>query len=62
VNALRGTVQRVSFLGETVDYQVAVADTDLVLRVSAPAIRRLRVDEAVGLRVDPSACVVLADT
>jgi ABC-type Fe3+/spermidine/putrescine transport system ATPase subunit len=61
VNALRGIVQRVSFLGETVDYQVAVVDTDLVLRVAAPAIRRLPASETVGLRIDPAACVVLAD-
>ena len=62
LNALRGTVQRVSFLGETVDYMVPVADTDLVLRVSAPASRRLRVGEPVGLRIDPAACVVLAES
>jgi iron(III) transport system ATP-binding protein len=60
-NALRGIVQRASFLGETVDYQVAVADSDLVLRVAAPAIQRLRPGETVSLRIDRSACVVLAE-
>jgi iron(III) transport system ATP-binding protein len=61
VNSLRGVVQRASFLGETVDYQVAVADSDLVLRVAAPAIKRLRTGENVGLRIERAACVVLAD-
>jgi iron(III) transport system ATP-binding protein len=60
-NALRGTVERASFLGESVDYQVAVADSDVVLRVAAPAVKRLREGEAVGLRIDPAACIVLAD-
>jgi iron(III) transport system ATP-binding protein len=60
-SALRGTVQRVSFLGETVDYQIAIADSDVVVRVAAPAIKRLRAGEMVGLRIDPTACVVLRD-
>jgi iron(III) transport system ATP-binding protein len=59
--ALPGTVQRVSFLGETVDYQVAIADSDIVVRVTAPSQRRLRPGEVVGLRIEPSACVVLVD-
>jgi len=57
---LRATVQRVSFLGETVDYQVALADSDVVLRVSTPSLRRLPPGASVGLRIDPAACVVLA--
>ena len=61
VNLLRGTVQRGSFLGETVDYQVAVAGTELVLRVVAPAARRLRSGDPVGLRIGREACVVLSD-
>ena len=60
VNALRGTVQRASFLGDGVDYQVQVAGTDLVLRVATPAAQRLRVGETVALRIDPAACVALA--
>ena len=35
---LRGTVQRGSFLGETVDYQIAIADSDIVVRVTTPSI------------------------
>jgi iron(III) transport system ATP-binding protein len=60
-NRLRGTIQRASFLGETVDYQVAVAESDLVLRVAAPAVKRLRPGEIVGLRIEREACVVLAE-
>ena len=60
-DVLRGTVQRATFLGETVDYQVAVAGTDVVLRVTAPSLKRLRPGEVVGLRIEPSACVILAD-
>ncbi|MEK7713931.1 MAG: ABC transporter ATP-binding protein [candidate division NC10 bacterium] len=60
-NELRGTVQRASFLGESVDYQVQVAASDVVLRVAAPTSRRLRPGESIGLRIDPTACVPLAD-
>ena len=60
-NALRGTVQRASFLGDSVDYQVAIADSPVVLRVVVPPSRRLRPGEGVGLAIDPSACIPLAD-
>jgi iron(III) transport system ATP-binding protein len=59
-NALRGTVQRASFLGDSVDYQVRVADSDVVLRVSAPAGQRRQAGEAVGLSIDPAACIPVA--
>jgi iron(III) transport system ATP-binding protein len=62
VNALRGTVQRASFLGDSVDCQVRVAESDVVLRVAAPAAHRVRPGEAVGLSIDPAACVPLAAT
>jgi ABC-type Fe3+/spermidine/putrescine transport system ATPase subunit len=60
VNALRGTVQRASFLGDGVDYQVRVADSDVVLRVAAPAVPRRRAGESVGLAIYPAACIPLA--
>ncbi|HEX6209875.1 MAG TPA: ABC transporter ATP-binding protein, partial [Methylomirabilota bacterium] len=60
VNALRGTVQRASFLGDGVDYQVRVADSDLVLRVAAPAASRRHAGDSVGLAIDPAACIPLA--
>jgi iron(III) transport system ATP-binding protein len=59
-NALSGRVQRASFLGDGVDYQVQVADGDVVLRVAAPAAQRWRVGEAVSLSIDPAACIALA--
>jgi iron(III) transport system ATP-binding protein len=58
--ALRGTVKRVSFLGDSVDYQVALADSDVVLRVAAPVARRFHAGESVALTIAPSACVALA--
>ncbi len=61
VNALRGTIRRASFLGDSVDYQIEVAESDLVLRVAASTAWRLRPGDAVGLRIDPTACVPLAE-
>ncbi|HEU5324030.1 MAG TPA: TOBE domain-containing protein, partial [Methylomirabilota bacterium] len=60
-NLLRGTVKRAAFLGDGVDYEVEVTGTDLTLRVAAPVSPRLRPGEAVGLRIDPAACVRLAE-
>jgi len=59
-NVMLGTVQRASFLGDGVDYQVQVADSDVVLRVTAPVAPRLRAGEAVSLSIDPAACIALA--
>jgi iron(III) transport system ATP-binding protein len=59
-NTLRGVVQRASFLGDSVDYQVRIADSDVVLRVTAAATRRLRAGEPVTVSIDPAACVALA--
>jgi iron(III) transport system ATP-binding protein len=59
-NSLDGTIERASFLGDTVDYQVKVADSDVVLRVAAPAAQRRRAGERVGLSIDPAACIPLA--
>jgi len=60
-NTLAGTITRASFLGESVDYQVRLADSDVVVRVLAPAGRRLPVGAAVDLRIDPAACVALLE-
>ena len=62
VNVLRGTVKRASFLGDSVDYEIAVADSDVVLRVVTPVGVRRRVGDAVGLAIDPAACITLADS
>jgi len=56
---LPGTVRRASFLGDGMDYQVEVAENDLVLRVAAPVGGRLRPGDTVTLRIDPAACVLL---
>jgi len=58
-NALRGIVKRASFLGDSVDYQVAIAGTDVVLRVVTPAVRRFGAGDAVALTIAPAACVTL---
>ena len=58
---LAGVVRRAAFLGDAVEYEVEVADADLVLRVAAPVSPRLAPGEAVTLSIDPAACVPLAD-
>jgi iron(III) transport system ATP-binding protein len=58
---LPGTVRRVAFLGDTVDYEVEVTGSDLVLRVAAPVSPRLAPGEAVTLGIPPAACVPLAE-
>ncbi len=60
-NLLRGTVQRASYLGESVDCQVRVDGSELTLRVAAPAGQRLRQGERVSLRIPPSACIPLLE-
>jgi iron(III) transport system ATP-binding protein len=59
-NVLSGTVQRVNYLGEAVDYQVGVSGSDVVLRVTAPSSARFSRGETVALAVAPEACVPLA--
>jgi len=59
-NALAGTIKRVSFLGESVDYQVELPG-GLMLRVAAPAGRRLPVGAAVELTIDPAVCVPVGE-
>jgi ABC-type Fe3+/spermidine/putrescine transport system ATPase subunit len=61
VNAFRGEVKRASFLGDSVDYEIALADSDVVLRVVTPVGQRRQAGESVGLEIDPAACVTLTD-
>jgi ABC-type Fe3+/spermidine/putrescine transport system ATPase subunit len=61
VNLLRGAVQRANYLGDSVDYQVQVEGSDVVLRISAPPDSRLRPGEAIHMAIPPSACVPLDD-
>ena len=60
-NVLAGTVQRTSYLGDGVDYQVLVSASNVVLRVTAPPTVRFSPGDAVTLAVAPEACVPLAD-
>src|SRR5712664_2282408 len=59
-NTLIGVVKRASFLGDSVDYEVTIADTDVVLRVVTPAAARVRVGDEVALTIAPTVCVTLA--
>jgi ABC-type Fe3+/spermidine/putrescine transport system ATPase subunit len=61
-NAFRGSVRRAAFLGDSVDYEIAVADSDLVLRAAAAPTPRFEVGAAVGLTIEPAACVPLAES
>jgi iron(III) transport system ATP-binding protein len=58
-NVLAGTVMRASYLGDAVDYQVALDGSDVVLRVTGPAPARVRPGEAVTVTVPATACVLL---
>ena len=58
-NLLTGTVVRASYLGDAVDYEVQLAESDVVLRVAGPAGTRVHLDEKVGVSVAAGACVPL---
>jgi iron(III) transport system ATP-binding protein len=59
LNVLAGSVIRASYLGDTVDYQVRLDGSDVVLRVTGPAPARVRPGESVAVSVPPEACVLL---
>ena len=58
-NRLAGTVRRASYLGDTVDYQIELEDSDVVLRVTGPTPARARAGDPVTLTVPAEACVLL---
>ena len=58
-NTLAGTVRRASYLGDTVDYQVGLGDSDVVLRVTGPTPARARAGDPVLVTVPAEACVLL---
>jgi iron(III) transport system ATP-binding protein len=60
-NIVDGTVQRASYLGEAVDYQVHVTGSDVVLRVTSPPPVRLAPGAPVTLVVAPAACIPIPD-
>ncbi len=59
LNVLNGSVIRASYLGDTVDYQIRLDGSDVVLRVTGPAPARARAGEPVAVTVPPEACVLL---
>ena len=60
-NVLTGVVQRASYLGDAVDYQIRLSGSDVALRVTAAPPALVRPGEAVTLAVAPEACVPLAE-
>ncbi|HXJ77650.1 MAG TPA: ABC transporter ATP-binding protein [Candidatus Methylomirabilis sp.] len=60
VNVLVGTVQRSSYLGDGMDYQVEVDGSEIVLRVAGPTPPRVSVGERVMLWIAAASCVPLA--
>jgi iron(III) transport system ATP-binding protein len=58
-NVFRGEVQLGQFLGEAVDYEIAVEGQ--VIRAKCPPRLRLRANEAVYVHLPPSRCVPLTE-
>ena len=58
-NVLKGTVQRASYLGDAVDYQVVLDEGGMVLRVSGPPPPCVRVGDSVTLGIAAASCVPL---
>ena len=56
---LAGTVLRASYLGDTVDYQVTLEESDVVLRVTGPTPARARAGDPVSVTVAAESCVLL---
>ena len=59
-NVFTATVQRATFLGDSIAYDAAVAKSDVVLRVVTPTSRRLPAGESVALRIDPAVCIAVS--
>ncbi len=59
-NVLRGTVERVAYLGDAVDYHVRI-DADLLLRVTAAPPLTRRPGDPVTLAIPAAACLPLPD-
>jgi iron(III) transport system ATP-binding protein len=59
-NLLTGTVVRASYLGDAVDYQVQLDESDVVLRAAGPTPARVRLGERVTVHVPASACIPLS--
>ena len=60
-NIFQGTIARASYLGTTVDYEVRIGGSDVVIRATAPDALRLAVGEIVTVSIDPAACIAVID-
>jgi iron(III) transport system ATP-binding protein len=60
-NLFHGAIVRASYLGTTIDYEVRLGETDLVIRATAPDAPRLAVGEIVVVSIDPAACIAVTD-
>ncbi|HET8575566.1 MAG TPA: ABC transporter ATP-binding protein [Methylomirabilota bacterium] len=58
-NLLMGTVVRASYLGDAMDYQVQLEESDVVLRVAGPTPPRARLGQRVSVSVAAGACIPL---
>src|SRR5262245_33972619 len=58
-NQLRGRIERASYLGEVVDYEVRLDGSDLLVRAAGPAAVRLATGEVVSVHVPAEACIPL---
>jgi iron(III) transport system ATP-binding protein len=61
-NTLSGTVRRMSYLGDAVDYQVELDGEGVTLRVAGPTPPRAQIGERVTLRIAPAACVPVTES
>jgi iron(III) transport system ATP-binding protein len=61
-NVLSGAIQRASYLGDAVDYQVRLNRSDVTLRVTAPPSVSVSLGQTVTLAVPPEACVPLTES
>jgi iron(III) transport system ATP-binding protein len=60
-NAFAGSIVRASYLGAAIDYEVKLAGSDLVIRVTIPDAPRLAAGEMVTLSMDPAACIAVKE-
>jgi iron(III) transport system ATP-binding protein len=56
-NVFAATIQRATYLGDSITYEVAVEKSDVSLRVVTPPSRRLAAGAVVAIRIDPAVCV-----
>jgi iron(III) transport system ATP-binding protein len=60
-NRMQGTVKRATYLGDGVDYEVALTGSDVILRVATAPANARRAGDPVTLSIPAAACVPLGD-